>query len=191
MTDITSISHILIGITGLLVCFFGYKIIKVVITTAGFVLGAAAAGSLAHNFFPGNLLVIILSAFIGGLLCSVLAVGFLNIGLFALGGFVGVATAMMFTSEILFLAIFGIAAGVLTFILKKFMLVIATALAGAWTAVFSFYMLSNKLELDGRFLYPDEIYACYANNQIMLIATGFVALLGLLYQFHRQRKDDK
>ncbi len=190
MMDITNVSHLLIGITGLLICFFGYKILKVVITTIGFVAGACAAGSLAHELSDGNVLVTVLSSFIGGFICSALAHGFYYIGIFSLGAFVGFSFGMMFTSEVVFLAIAAIAAGVVTLLMQKFMLVIATAGAGAWTAVLSFYLLSHNSGLERRFFYPEEICYWYSNNQMLLIATAVVALLGMIFQFNRRRKDE-
>ena len=191
MKDLTNVSHYLLGLTGLVICFAGYRITRAVITLAGFVAGAGLIGSIANNYSQGDSMITILSAFLGGLLGAGLALGLYNVGIFILGALAGAATGSLFTSELLFIGIIAIAAGIITLFLKKFMLVVATAMAGALTLILSIYLIRHGQDLSVQHIDIDAIRHYFDQEPALLPAGAALALLGIFFQFKDMRKKDK
>lgn len=115
---------------GLLSCFFGYRLLKVVIGLAGFVVGwgaGAAIGGAAH----WAAWLVVAAGLVGGLLCAWLAVALFFVGVFLLGFAAFTALASPVVHHSLAILVIGILGGILTVVLQKFMLKAATAFGGA------------------------------------------------------------
>lgn len=117
------------------VCFFGYRIFRILIAAFGFAIGAAAGGVLGYIMMReiGAILVGLLL----GLLLGWLAHKLYKLGVFVLcfgaGAMLGAALGLMAGSPstvLAFAGIAGIALGVLGVILTKPIIITATALGG-------------------------------------------------------------
>jgi hypothetical protein len=137
---------------GLLECFFGYKLLRIVLGILGFVTGLIV-GWLVALAFVGPILAII-AAVIGGILGALLFILAWLVGVFALGAMIGAAVAMVFTgapaTPLQYLIVFVPAAvlGTVALLLQRHVVIIITSLSGAWTVVASVYvMIAGPREL--------------------------------------------
>jgi Domain of unknown function (DUF4203) len=129
---------IVLVVGGLLSCFAGYRIFRVVLGIYGFILGALLASSFMgteQTFW------MIVAAFVGGLVGSAILVLAYFVGVALIGAAVGALTANVLWAAfgrepgvfaVILLAIAG-ALGALA--LQRYVIIISTAFGGAWTAI--------------------------------------------------------
>lgn len=130
---ITAVISIIIG---LVICFAGFKIQKLVITLAWFALGFSLAGSICSNFIEASNILLIVQLVVGFILGSLgfkleklalaIAVGYLTYG--AIGPYItglegNLATAVQIGISIL--------VGILSTLFIKPIVVVVTSIAGA------------------------------------------------------------
>jgi hypothetical protein len=194
--DLTSISGgaaLLIALVsiafGLLNCFFGYRIFRIMLGVYGFILGAVAGFSLVNSVAPDETLWLLLGALIGGLLGAALMVVFYFIGVFLVGALAGALLAdtigLAFGVDLpwLVLIIAAVAAGVMALFFQRYAIILATALSGAWTAVGGTFSL-----ISGRDLRLRQVFAQAADQRagvalwIVLVIWLVVALAGIIVQ---------
>ena len=103
-------------IIGIVYCFFGFRLFKIIVGLMGFGLGAAL-GNLITKGDPAGL-------FIGGVIGSILTITFLPVAIFVtgaiLGGLISVFLGSIGLNNTIFTIIFAIGGGILALILKKF-----------------------------------------------------------------------
>jgi hypothetical protein len=137
---------IVVLVAGIVSCFFGYRLFRIVLAIFGFILGALAASSIFGVSDTGPMIV---AAVVGGLLGAgiLIAAYFLGVALIgaALGAFVAnVAFAAGDRDPhflaVVFLAIAGAAASMY---LQRYFIIVGTGFGGAWT------MLVGGLALAG------------------------------------------
>ena len=160
---------IILGI-GLIFCFFGFKVQKLVITLAWFAIGFSLAGLVAGNFLEGNILLIVkivVGVIIGSLgfklekLALAIAVAYLTyitIGPYITGFEKGVTLIIHYGASI--------GAGILATFFIKPILIAVTSIAGA-------AIIKQQLPI----IIPS------LNSQVVLIASIVIAVFGLLTQF--------
>jgi multiple sugar transport system permease protein len=149
---------------GLASCFFGYRLLRVVLGVQGFLLGAALGGSLAGLWGVGDsaaILLVLVGAAVGA---AALAL-FYSVAVFTagaavaalLGLVVGSALSLDTNSVTIVLLSLAFLGGILALAIEKSALVIATAVIGAWSAVYG--LLSLVLPREGGLgLLPDVRY---------------------------------
>ncbi len=165
---------IILGIS-LILCFFGFKVQKLVVTLAWFALGFTVAGAIGGNFLDGNTLLIVeivVGIILGSLgyklekLALAIAVAYLtyiSIGPYITGFEEGVRLIIHIGGSLL--------AGILATFFIKPILIGVTSIAGA--------------TLIQRYL-PVLIPAI--PNQVALIIAIVIAVLGLLTQFKTNKR---
>ena len=123
---------------GVLACFWGYRLVKLMLGIMGFMAGAAAGWTLALSVVPGHNLVALICAGIGGVLGAILCVWLFFLGIFLLGASAGaVIAAAVFggtghqAPPLLVLAV-AVAFGLLALLLQKLMIVLSTAFSGSY-----------------------------------------------------------
>ena len=127
-------------IAGVIVCFWGYRIFKVVLGIAGFIAGAVLFYYFGAHY-TANMIVLMILAIFGGLIGASFSVAFYYIGLFLLGALAGwqlgflIATAINIEFVIIIPIITAMIAGILACFLQKPVIIISTALIGAWSVV--------------------------------------------------------
>jgi hypothetical protein len=130
---------------GMLQCFAGYRIMKLMLTLFGFALGAIAGGALGASLFLAGPLMLFVGLLVGGVVGGVIGAILFRllyyVGVFVVGVELGVALASMLATTIglaqawLVMVLLGVICGILALLLQRFLIIIATAFGGAWVAI--------------------------------------------------------
>ncbi len=182
-------------VLGILNCFFGYRIFRIVLALWGFVAGAIWIGSLVPA--DSSALLHISAALVGGLVgAAVISVVYFA-GVFVAGavlGFLvasGLASALGFEPNILISLIVAVMFGLLALAINKLVIIGTTAFAGAWSLVQAAALLSGRwqsariVEASGPFDAPLTLTP--------LAVLGWIALggLGIMMQYRFTAQDKK
>ena len=177
---------VVMGAVGLLYCFLGYRLFKLILGLTGFALAGAVAGVGAGWLSQGHVAIMAGAALFGGL-CGAMALFFLyKTGVFCLGflGMLVVAHNALQTRAEPWApwAILGCAAvgGLLALFMERPVMTLATAAIGAWLIFFSatFYALGEGFA--GRLTDPANERTVY---YVLLAGWAAVALMGAAFQF--------
>ena len=132
----TTLAAALFAAGGLLTCFAGYRLFRIVLGLYGFILGALVASSIPD---PGQTWAIAMACLVGGVVGAVVmvaayfvGVGLVGAGLSALGlnfGWKQVGGE----PPTLLLVIVCVVGAVLALNVQRYVVVFGTAIAGAWT----------------------------------------------------------
>ncbi|HRR57776.1 MAG TPA: DUF4203 domain-containing protein, partial [Acidobacteriota bacterium] len=127
-------------VLGLLACFAGYRIFRVLLGILGFLGGALLAGGLTWTFLTQSQTVTIVVGILGGLLGAALLSIFYFLGIFALGaafgGLLGYLLAPVVSLEpIVGALLLGIICGILTLAAQRLLITVSTAFGGAWAVL--------------------------------------------------------
>ena len=124
---------------GALACFAGYRLFRIVLGIYGFILGAMIASSVVG---VTNTTGMLLTAIIGGLVGSVVLVFAWFVGVSLVGAGIGVLAAHVVWPQIgrgdppaMAIISVAIAGAIGAMFMQKYVIVVGTALGGAWTIV--------------------------------------------------------
>ncbi len=123
---------------GLVSCFAGYRLFRVVLSIYGFILGALLATSIAGAGSTGTLLI---WAAVGGLAGAVILNLAYFLGVVLVGASIGAMLATVLFGRgggdphTLVVVLFAIAGAVAASTLQRYVIVAGTAFGGAWTAL--------------------------------------------------------
>ena len=127
---------LLIG--GVISCFFGYRLFRIVLTIAGFILGAAMASSIFGVSDTGPMLA---AAIIGGLAGAALLFAAYFVGVALVGAGLGALIAnLLFAAgdhdpRPLMVVLFSVAGAIGSIYLQRYFIIVGTAFGGAWTLI--------------------------------------------------------
>lgn len=167
---------------GLLICFFGYRIFRLVLAVAGFVIGASFVAGVGFTLTEGNeILIILIAGIAGGIIAAVILLFLYTTGIFLLGAIFGV---VMFSGIFVIIdknigpllyIVPAILGGMVALFLQKFMIILITSFAGAWIAVIgTLYIINNDF---------NPLNPAFINNiseiETYRIALSLIALWGL------------
>jgi hypothetical protein len=138
---------VVLVIGGALACFFGYRLFRVVLGIYGFILGAAIASSVMA---PGNTGSLVLAAVIGGVIGAVVLNLAYFLGVALIGAGAG-ALAVHFVSaaigrgepHVALVIVFAVVGAIVATRLQRYVIVLATAYGGAWTAIVGILALAG------------------------------------------------
>jgi hypothetical protein len=143
---------IVLLIGGIVACFFGYRLFRIVLAFAGFMLGGFAASSI---FGMSDTVSMVLAFVVGGLIGAGILIAAYFVGVALIGAGLGAAAANMFfaTSDrdphflaIVFLSIAGATAAMY---LQRYFIIVGTGFGGAWTMIVgAMAALGNRAALD-------------------------------------------
>jgi len=179
---------------GVLYCFVGYRLFKLVLALTGFTIAGLVAAGLTGYLTEGNVLGMGIAFAVGGL-CGAFALIFLyKVGVFLLG----IAGALPLAFNALHgrdeawapWAIIGIVlvAGILALLIERPVMTLATATLGAWLITFSGALLLLGADYETQLADPTQ--ASWIQWGI-IGAWTVLTLLGSIVQFNGQRKKDK
>lgn len=184
--DNIAVGLLLLGAIGLLYCFFGYPIVRLMLGLTGFLIAGGVAAMLAAWVSQGNPWVTGIALLLGGL-CGAAALWFLyRLGLFVLG----LSAAVLIAYEVLAgrpeawapwaIVGIGIVGGLLTLYLQRPIISLATAAIGAWmvTYVGAYFLLGDE--------FADQLAASEqveGNAWWVLLAWVALTILGTAFQF--------
>ena len=126
---------------GLLNCFAGYRVFRLLLGLYGLIVGVIAGATLASNVTGGEILWVIVGAVVGGIVGAALFVLLYIVGVFLVGAAGGVSLATFIGGVLgidmpaLVVVIVAIAVGIIALIVQRSVLILATAFVGAWLAV--------------------------------------------------------
>ena len=121
---------------GFLACFLGYRMFKVVLAVFGFIVGALAASSV---FGGNNTTAMAIAAIVGGIAGAALLLAAYFVGVALVGAGIGALLVNVVWTQIegdphpAVVIIFSIAGAVVATWLQRYVIILGTAFAGAWT----------------------------------------------------------
>jgi len=176
---------------GILSCFFGYRLFKLIIGIVGFILAAGLAASLCWTFLTQNQLVVLATGLVGGIVGALSLVFLYYLGIFVAGAILGglIASVLSGSTTIdpaVFSILLAITGGVLAVILQKVVIILSTAVSGAWAVVCGAASAAGLA--DAALLYGSPLTSVRQLSAWLLIAWVILAALGLSTQFSSDRR---
>ena len=129
---------IVLLIGGIVACFFGYRLFRIVLAFAGFALGALLASSVVA---ASDTWAMLIAAVVGGLIGAGVLLAAFFVGVALTGAALGaVAANLMFAATgqdphymvLILLTLLGAAAAMY---LQRYFIIVGTAFGGAWTVI--------------------------------------------------------
>jgi hypothetical protein len=129
---------IVLLVGGVVACFFGYRLFRIVLAIFGFILGAFFASSIFGMSDTGPMLI---AAAVGGLIGAGILIGAYFLGVALIGAALGATAAnLIFASGdrdphflvVVFLSITGATAAMY---LQRYFIIVGTGFGGAWTII--------------------------------------------------------
>ena len=123
---------------GLIACFAGYRVFRIVLGIYGFILGALFASSAMGT---EHTLWMVLAALIGGVVGALILVAAYFVGVALLGAGVGALAASLIWAALgrephaIVVIVFAIAGALGALALQRYVIIGATAFGGAWTVI--------------------------------------------------------
>ncbi|HYE89156.1 MAG TPA: DUF4203 domain-containing protein [Vicinamibacterales bacterium] len=121
---------------GLLACFSGYRLFKVVLGMFGFIIGVLAASSF---FGPADTTPMLVGALLGGVIGAVVLLAAYFVGVALVGAGIGALLVNVIWTQVegdphpAVVILFSVAGAVVATWLQRYVIIIGTAFAGAWT----------------------------------------------------------
>ena len=129
---------IILVLGGLLSCFAGYRVFRVVLGIYGFILGALLASSFMGT---DQRLYMALAAIGGGIVGALVLIAAYFIGVALLGGAFGALAANVLWAaagrepHVFIVILFSISGALGALALQRYVIIISTAFGGAWTTI--------------------------------------------------------
>ena len=123
---------------GIVACFFGYRLFRIVLAIFGFILGALAASSI---FGVSDTWPMVIAAVVGGLLGAGVLIAAYFVGVALIGAGLGAVVANLLLTAgdrdphflvVVFASITGAAASMY---LQRYFIIVGTGFGGAWTMI--------------------------------------------------------
>ena len=181
---------VVVGLFGLFECFWGYRLFNITLRIFGFLLGAAVGSGLGLGFTNGNAIAAIFAGLLGGVILSVIIVALRKLGIFMIGACLGLLVGSLFAlaglNHILVFVMLAIAGGILAVVMDKLMIILSTAIGGAWLAVFG---IANLFIGNANFL-PNLVFGSQARGMsalLIALVLAWIALsvVGILVQYEK------
>lgn len=184
---------------GLIACFWGYRIFKIVLGIIGFILGAYFVGGFAASYTGGVGIVALIAGLAGGLIGGSVFVTLYFIGIFFLGAIGGWVFGVMLTStagsgmHIILFIMLALGGGILAIFFQKLVIIVSTSLIGAWYMVAgAFTLMGSEFTPMVMFGYPSR-FASFAEGPgiVMLMCWIALGVSGIVFQYRYSASRDK
>lgn len=132
---------------GLVACFFGYRLFRVVLAIFGFILGALMASSFAGAMDTAPMVAAVV---VGGLIGSALLFAAYYVGVALAGAGLGVVVGNLVFSaterdpHVLMVVLAAVIGAVGAMILQRYFVIVSTAFGGAWAIVVGALALATE-----------------------------------------------
>lgn len=174
---------------GVLDCFFGYRIFKITLAVLGGLIGVVlgqAAGAALGAGTVGEISGLVLGGLLGAGLAFLLYIAAVFVAGFLFGATLGVLLLANFNHMVALLssAVLGVIGGFLAVKLQRVLIMLSTALVGAFRAILALSYFTSRMDWLYYFQHPDQMPALIDNNAWMfpsilaLAAVGAFAQLG-------------
>jgi hypothetical protein len=180
---------VVITVGGLLACFAGYRLFRTVLTVYGFILGALVASSVMGT---SNTASMVIAAVAGGLVGAVILFVAYFVGVSLVGAALGAFLVHVVWSAIgsdphpLIVVAFAILGAVGAMALQRYVIIVGTALGGAWTLIVGVLALNGD-RAAMQAAASGDVWIVYPLNPapgrpIVLLAWLVLSLAGLAVQ---------
>ena len=188
---------------GVVYCFFGYRIFRIVLGILGFISGASVAAKIALDVFGREPAIAILAGMVVGIIGAILVGVFYFIGIFLLGAWLGSLLGVLLTGgggstvETVIILVLAVIGGIVAVMLQKLMIILSTSLSGAWGIVSGiFYFLGGSRGPIRLFQFHPNLRALRpmgARGYIMLLCWVVIGIAGIVVQYSitRERKPEE
>lgn len=137
---------VILLVGGLISCFAGYRVFRVVLGIYGFIIGALFASGIVG---PENTLWMVLAAVGGGVVGALILIAAYFVGVALLGAGIGALVASLIWASLgrepgaIVVILFAVAGALGALALQRYVIVGATAFGGAWTIIVGALALSG------------------------------------------------
>lgn len=128
----------LLLVAGIVACFFGYRLFRIVLAIAGFILGAFIASSFVA---ASSHMAMLIAALVGGLVGAGLLITAYFVGVALVGAGLGAVVANGLFAygnrdpHVVAVVLCSIVGAVAAMYLQRYFIIIGTAFGGAWTMI--------------------------------------------------------
>jgi hypothetical protein len=143
---------IILLIGGVISCFAGYRVFRVVLGIYGFILGALFASGIAG---PENTMWMVVAALAGGVVGALILIAAYFVGVALLGAGIGALTASLIWASLgrepgaIAVILFAIVGALGALALQRYVIIGATSFGGAWTIIVGGLALTgNRVALE-------------------------------------------
>lgn len=189
---------IILVLGGLLSCFAGYRVFRVVLGFFGFVLGALLTSSIMGT---DQTVWMIVAAVVGGIVGALILVAAYFVGVALIGAGVGALLVNLIWASlgrephIVIVILFAIAGALAALALQRYVIIVATGFGGAWTTIVgALALMGDKLAVEAAA--RNNVWLAYPMNpapgQRWVIAAWLVlGLVGVIVQLAITAKGKK
>ena len=182
--------------TGMITCFYGYRLFKIVLAITGFVTGGALAWTVLTAAGYGQT-VMIAGTFLVGFVGGIAMFSLFFAGVFFFGCSMGHLMAVVLLSAIgselnvAVISIFALFNGLATLWFRKVLVVASTALTGAWSVLSGIAYFVGDLDLVGALAKPELLRTQGDLYYAVLALWLLLGISGIAIQMRSQRKRKK
>jgi hypothetical protein len=184
---------VILLVAGLIACFAGYRVFRVVLGIYGFVLGALAASSATGTEHTAWM---IGAALAGGVVGALILIFAYFVGVALLGAAIGAGASAiiwaLFHSEpgMLVVIVFAIAGALAAMALQRYVIIGSTALGGAWTAMIGVAALMGDRQMAAA---AKNVWIAYPMDPLpsarwMYLGALVLGLVGVVIQLRTPNK---
>ena len=172
---------------GILDCFFGYRVFKVTLAVLGGLIGvlAAQAAGLAFDFGPrGEIVAMIVGGLLGAGLAFLLYLAAVFVAGFGFGATLGILLLPNYNHMVALLTGcgLGVISGFLAVKAQQVLIMLSTALLGAFRALLALSYFTTQLDWLYYFQQPQQIPALIDSNAWMFPSILALAAVGVIAQ---------
>jgi Domain of unknown function (DUF4203) len=179
---------IILLIGGVISCFAGYRVFRIVLGIYGFILGALFASGIAG---PENTMWMIVAAIAGGAIGALILIAAYFVGVALLGAGIGALTASLIWASLgrepgaITVIVFAIVGALGALALQRYVIIGATAFGGAWTIIVGALALTgNRVAVDAAA--RNNVWLAYPvpepGNYWLLLAWIALGVTGVIVQ---------
>jgi Domain of unknown function (DUF4203) len=183
---------------GILICFWGYRLLKLTLGVMGFIAGATGGWAVGLSLAPGNTGIALVCAIIGGVIGAVLCIWLFFLGIFLLGASAGaIVAAALFSAagnqpQPILVLVLAIVFGVIALVMQKLMIVVCTAFSGSYLVAAGLLHLLTGAQ-DASALWFDHLRPGSAGilSYVALVFWLVLGLAGGSFQYGGRRKREE
>ncbi len=173
---------------GVLDCFFGYKVFKITLALVGGLIGAVAAhaAATAAGLGAGGITAcLVVGGLIGAGLAFLMYIAAVFVAGFGFGATLGILLLANYHHMVALLSgcVLGVIGGFLAVKLQRILIMLSTALLGAFRAVLALAYFTNSIDWLYYFRQPDQLPALIDSNPWMFPSILALAVVGVIAQF--------
>jgi hypothetical protein len=173
---------------GVLDCFFGYRIFKITLAVLGGLIGVVfgqAAGAALGLGAAGEIGGLLVGGLLGAGLAWLLYVAAVFVAGFLFGATLGILLLANFNHMVALLSglVIGVIGGFLAVKLQRMLIMLSTALFGAFRAMLALSYFTSRMDWLYYFQHPEQMPALIDNNAWMFPSILALAAVGVIAQF--------